>query len=317
MTDEEFEEFVSSQIKIIDDILMAKEIDIYERPLIAADCFMKHCVISVNGKSPGNYMSEHWFKTIINPVTKWYRRKYGPMMAARQIKVFRGTVMYRSVFYELKIPLRVIVPKGELRDYIFPKEILPFEKEFEFLTNPPCLIDGDQDAEELRNSIRNVINFTRAISNNIDTAQFRDDRCRELSDGIQTHVQRAVADILSGGNSGYLNSYWELHLAIEKSMKVLIGQFNGRLLKTHNLADLRKAIDEKKPGLICEALDKLPGHKQVINFRYGRGPLKKKTDVFANYLRVLALIENLSEHFERKIIFNNAVFVLKTLEWQK
>lgn len=318
MTDVEFEEFIGSQVEIIDEVLTDKEIDISARPLIAAECFVKKCIVSVGGKSPDDYMGEYWFKFIINPVIKWYKAKYGSIVTAKRNKVSRGIVIYRGVFYELKVPMMVVVPKEELRHFIFPKEILSFEKEFDFILNPPNLINGSPEAEKITNAIRNVVNFTRGISNNIGTAQFQNDRCKELSDGIQTHVQKAVADMLSGENSRYLNSYWELHLAIEKSMKVLICQLNGTLLTTHDLAKLRKLLDEKKPGLVCQkALDKLPGHKQVINFRYGSGPNQRKTDIYANYLRALALIENLTKHFERKIIANNAVLILRTLDWQK
>lgn len=194
------EDLIDSQLEIIDSILTKREVDISERPSAAAEIFVKHCIVSVNGKSAENYIVESWFKYIILPIKKWYKSKYGPIVTERRDKIFKGAVIYNSVFYELEIPLRLVVPKGELRDYIFPKELLPIENELNFVKRPPNLTEESAELKNFKESIRSVVNLTRAISNNICTSEFKNDICCELSGGIQDHIQKAVDDILSGEN---------------------------------------------------------------------------------------------------------------------
>ncbi|MFC1692769.1 HEPN domain-containing protein [Candidatus Latescibacterota bacterium] len=318
MSDEEFEALIISQLEVIDPILSKEEIDISARPFAAADIFIKTYLVSVNGKQPDNYKTESWFKYIILPIRKWYETKYGPATTLPKRKASKGVLLYNGVFYELDIPLRVIVHKGETSDFIFPKEILPFEKESLLVKYPPNIPADSPEAKAFKQSVRDVVNLTRSISNNVGTSQFKHKQCRELSQGIEVHMQKAVADILSNKNERFLISYWEIQLAIEKSIKVLIVQANEEMRYTHDLMELWKDLNKIKPGLIQqERIQKFPRAKKVKNYRYGKGPNIRKIDVHRNYLEALKLLDTLTEKFERKFTFSNTVFVLKRFPWQQ
>lgn len=317
MNDEEFEAYIFSQLEIIDTFLSKEEVDIPDRPFTAADMFVKTSLVSVNDKPPDHYITESWFKYIIRPIRKWYQTKYGAVATLARHKVSKGVVLYNDAFYELDIPLRLIVPKGELREFIFPKEILPFEDELSFVKHPPNFSSDTQETSKFKDSVRKVINLTRSINNNLTTSHFKHQLCHELSEGIEAHIQKTVEDILSNQTSRYLISYWEIHLAIEKSIKVLIVQANKPIRPTHDLIELRNLLNQIRPGLIQSGIiEQFPGHRDVISYRYGNGPTIKKGDVHANYLRALELLDLLTKEFDRKYIFNNTVFVLQKLPWQ-
>lgn len=318
MSDREFEELITSELEVIDEILSKQEIDIPDRPFTAADMFVKNSIVSVNGKPPDRYITETWFKHIIRPIRKWYDDKYGAATTRTKQKVSKGVVFFNGAFYELEIPLRLFVPRGELTDFIFPKEILSFEKELSFVNNPPNLPEESSERKSFEQSIRAVVNLTRSISDNIVTAQFKRELCHELLQGIEAHIEKAVADILSNKNGRFLTSYWELHLAIEKSIKIIIAQANEEFPAIHDLQKLWSILNKIKPDLISqEQIRKFPGPKKVISYRYGKGSNLKKSDVHSNYLEALGLLDILTHQFERRLMFHNTVFVLKKLPWQK
>lgn len=319
VTEDKVELAVISQLEIIDDFLTKKEVDIKERPFAAADIFVKNCIIRVGEESPtDNYIVAPWFKHIINPINKWYKNKYGSIVFTHEEKVVKGFIIYRNIFFELVIPLRISRQRGDLCDYIFPKEILSDEKVFDFLKQPPRLSENSQDKINLEESIRKIVNFTRGISNNIVTAHPKDEFSKGLLNGIQPHIQNGISDILSGEKQRRLNSYWEFHLAVEKSMKFLIIQANEKFKKTHDLDALWTKLSLIKPSLIeRQKLDKLPKSQDVIKYRYGEGPQKSCSTVYVNYVTVLELVNSLTQEFNRKVIFNNTVFTLGKLPYSK
>jgi len=318
ISDEEFEQFILSQLEFIDKILSSYEVDLSERPFAAADIFIKECIIKVNDNPPDGYYIQPWFKYIIYPIIKWYESKYGETAIRSKAKISKGIVLFNGVFYELKIPLRVIIPKGELQEYIFPKEFLPFEKEIDFITTPKIVNEKDDVINSLNSSIRSIVNLTRSIGNYLLNCEFNHHLCKELSSGIQVHIQKAVDDILTCENSRFLISFWEIHLAIELSAKVLIIQLQQNNIESHDLIELWNALELLKPGIILkEQIKEFPSAKKVIKYRYGEGPNIKKKDVYKNYLSALNLIAILTKEYKRKTTFQNTAFFLGKLPWQK
>ncbi|MFI5252980.1 MAG: hypothetical protein ACHQQQ_11185 [Bacteroidota bacterium] len=318
MSDEEFEQHLISQLEIIDQFLTKNEIDLIDRPFVAADIFIKTCVLSVNGYPPDYYFVQPWFKQIIVPIKRWYMTKYGANSIKRKDSRAKGVVLHTGALYELSIPLTVIVPKGEIREFIFPKEILSFETETDFVKDLPNFQPTSSEANSFYQDVRIAVNLTRSINNNLKNCNFRHEICRELSAGIEVHVQKAVDDILSGLNDRFLISYWEIQLALEKTMKVLIIQSDVQNIVTHNLITLWEALEKLKPGLIRkEHLLKFPEPQIVMQYRYGKGPKIKKVEVYNNYINALRILDVLTMEFEREVLGQNVVFYLGKLPWQE
>jgi len=317
MTDKEFEKLLVSQLEIIDQILIKHEIDIPDRPFTAADMFVRECIVQVNDDPPDNYNIQPWFKHIIIPINEWYKNKYGAATIRPKEKTAKGVVLYNGAFYELSIPLRVIVPKGERKDFIFPKEMLPIENESDFVTNEPGFDHDPEGAKVFYRDVRHIVDITRSISNNLLNREFKYVQCNELSAGILSHIQKAVDDILTGENGRYLYFYWEIQLALEKAIKVLIVQSNGQNRNIHDLIELWEDLEKLNPGLISrDHFAKFLTPKQAINYRYGHGPNIKKVDLHAYYIGALRLLDILTQHFDRRTTFQNTVFVLGKLPWQ-
>jgi hypothetical protein len=315
-SDKEFEAMVFSQLEIIDSFLSKKDVDVAERPFAAADFFIKYCVHKVNDQPPDNYIIQPWFKYIIRPILKWYEDKYGTSTIHPKEKSARGIASYNGVLYELRIPLTIFRPTGETGELIFPKEVLHFEDEASFVLYPPIFEPNHTDALGFYESVRSAVNLTRSIRNNIHTALFNLQLCTDLSNGIEPCVQKAVDDILSGDNSRFLSSYWEIHLALEKAIKILIAQSGEQNRTTHDLQTLWEVLNKVKPGLLpFDKLNHFPPAKTVIEYRYGNGPVVKRLEVYSNYMNALQILDYLTTHFNRKVVFDNTVFLIGKLPW--
>jgi HEPN domain-containing protein len=318
MNQEEFHTYLGLVLDSIDSHLAEMEIDIPERPYAAADIFVKNFLRINDSPPPKDYIIQPWFKRIILPISQWYESKYGSKVIERKENAYKGVILFKGDFFQLDIPLTILVPKGESRDLIFPKELLPIERESSFVTNAPNLSPQSADENDFLQSIRTVVNLTRSIHNNVNTAEPKQEQSRELSKGIEVHLQKAVADILASDNQRYLTSYWEIQLAIEKSLKVLIAQANQTPQFTHDLIALSDTLQIIHPHFVQQAeLRKFPNHKEVISYRYGKGPQIRKADVYSNYIEALKLIDKLSGKFDRRVVVNNFVVVLGKLPWQE
>ncbi len=290
---------------------------IEKRPYMAADIFVEYYVISVNGKPPENYIAQRWFKNIINPIMRWYKNKYGNIVFKKIDKVALGMVIFSGVFFELSIPLSVTIPKGDLRDYIIPKEILSIEKEVDFIKHPPILSEENSEMKKLEENIREVVGKTRSINKNIIFSDVVKQEHLGLVRGTQANLDKAILDILSGEPIRCLNAFWEFHIAIEKSIKILILQNKGTFRKIHDLTELSEELADIYPDLtIKQRITKLPKDRDAIKYRYGAGPVFSNAKIFKTYINTLSIIDDCTNFLKRKVVFDNVVFTLGKLPWQ-
>ena len=137
-----------------------------------------------------------------------------------------------------------------------------------------------------------------------------------MASSIWTHIEKAISDIISGVSANVSLSCWELHLAVEKSLKVYIGQFGEEKGWGHDLIAL--AGHAKKLGLEIDEtlLGNLHGEKNVIKIRYGEIHVAQK-EAIESYYSALKLVCAIASQLKREISIFNASILIKKAPWAR
>lgn len=140
----------------------------------------------------------------------------------------------------------------------------------------------------------------------------------KIASSIPSHIDKAINDILSLDDGRISTSFWEIHLAVEKAIKLIILQNRYDHKNKHNLIELCN-IANKIDGIQidCSIFSKLPSHKEAIKKRYGEGITFSMQQAVRNYIYAIEVIDKLTAFLKRKFVFNNARFLLQLAPWEK
>jgi len=113
-------------------------------------------------------------------------------------------------------------------------------------------------------------------------------------------------------------SYWEIHLAIEKTVKLIILK-NGRDHQNkHSLDKLCKIANNIKGiKLDCRIFSSFPSDNEAIKQRYGEGSYFTIQEAVNNLISANAVISKLTNLLKRQFIMNNARFLIALPPWEK
>jgi HEPN domain-containing protein len=173
------------------------------------------------------------------------------------------------------------------------------------------------DLESLKKVVCGISTSTRATHVNLMSASLEIE-LHKISGSIPAHIDKAVRDILSLEGGRISTSYWEIHLAVEKAIKLVILQ-NGRDHKNkHNLNKLCKIANNIRGiNLDCSIFSKLPSDNEAIQQRYGEGSCFTIQEAVKNYTYANEVISKLTELLKRKFIMKNARFLIAIPPWEK
>ncbi len=138
-----------------------------------------------------------------------------------------------------------------------------------------------------------------------------------MASGIITHLENAAKDILKCDARGITYAFWELHLAIEKSIKILLLQQGSKNHHHHNLKKLfARARTEFNINIDDKKLANFPSSKEVIQYRYDE--ITGTTSEYATliYRDVLDIVSTTTKALKRTITMNNASFLLQMPPWE-
>lgn len=131
--------------------------------------------------------------------------------------------------------------------------------------------------------------------------------------GVIRHFEKGATDILSLSTANAAVAIWELHLAVEKSFKIFLYQHNANI-KTHDLTVLSERAAKYGLTVTRAVLDKLPPWKTSANLRY------VEEEVYIDYAveiydAALQLVDEIAAKLRRKIVINNAGFLIRKPKW--
>jgi len=143
-------------------------------------------------------------------------------------------------------------------------------------------------------------------------------RLQKISSSIPNHLNKAVQDILSLESNRISTSYWEVHLAVEKAIKIIILQKGHDHYNKHNLIKLCNIANNISGiTLDCSIFSKLPSDNEAIQQRYGEGSSFSIQQAVKNYTYAIEVISELTGKLKKEFIFNNARFHIRLPPWLK
>jgi len=324
LTDKSFDnglkEFLEYQLPVFDNILAESQKPLSERPLAAAFYFIDYCVVDIKGDSKDNFLEKEWFKSIYKLIKQWYDDRYGVERKSIKESIALGVLLIYKTPFELNIPLSIAQEweGDDKRWFCIPISIQEYENVFDWIKRKPNIETmSESDLENLKNIISEIATNNREIHVNLMTASLESAQ-HKISNTIPAHLDKAVRDILSLDSGRISTSYWEIHLAIEKALKLIILQNKRDHQNKHNLDKLcRIANNIKGMALDCDELSKFPSDNEAIQQRYGEGSSFTVQEAVGNYISACAVIARLTKALKRKVIMKNARLLIAIPPWEK
>ena len=313
-------EILDYQLPIFDDILAESQKPLSERPLAAALDFVEYCIVEIKGDTKDKFLEKEWFKSIYKLTKQWYDERYDAARKSRNDYTALGAVLIYKTPFEINIPLSIAQEweGDDKRWFCLPISIHENENVFDWIKNKPNLEKmSETELESLKKIISDIAINNRAIHVNLMIAPL-EQALHKISVTIPSHLDKAVRDILSLEGGRISTSYWEIHLAIEKALKLIILQNNRNHQNKHNLRKLcRIATNIKKVVLDCSVISKFLSVNEAIQQRYGEGSSYTIQEAIDNYISACAVIASLTKVLKREFILKDAKFLIAIPPWEK
>lgn len=202
-----------------------------------------------------------------------------------------------------------------------------------WLTFPDCLSENEsiegmaqtkidldklpaEEVDRLSTEFNEVVSMTRKINLNLKSVYSVDKEAANMAGGIWGHIEKSIIDILSLKDSQASIGCWELHLAIEKTLKVYLKKVCNSWVFGHDLKKLGRKINDYDASLDFSVIQSFPIDEDAIKLRYSE-LVKNVSEVVEYYKKALLLIERVTNNYEKKYSINNASFLLKMAPWAK
>ena len=233
---------VDEHMPFIDSLIQESNIPIFDRFMRAAILFVDVAINDSSYRSKEELLESKFFSEGIIPlVNDWYLGKYGGLAINSRNKALSGIINPFSQPVLIKIPSttsRVEVP-NETAWLTFP-DCLQEGETLNDMIQTPSVLDKlpSEEMEVLLSEFDDVVSMTRSININIMSASDLDIETTDMVQGIWSHFEKAVTDILSFRGQQASIGCWELHLAIEKTLKVFLKQMDRKKHLGHDLNKL-------------------------------------------------------------------------------
>lgn len=314
-----FNDLLEMQLPVFDKILADVRMPLSIRPIQAAIYFVEHCIIKINGDNKENYLEKEWFRIIYQLINNWYVERYADAIKKNTDHSATGIVLIHNTPFQLKIPLCVNQEKqGEdCRWICMPISILKNEDVTNWIHNKPNMDKlGEDEKEILIKDISFLAESIRLIHINLK-CNYLTSEAFNLAASIPVHLDKAALDIFSLESIRISNSYWETHLALEKSLKILILQNGLKNKKTHNLKELCKIANSiEEINIDVSDLSLFLSDKESIQMRYG-GKVHSIQEAITNYYNAAKVVAAITRQLKRPFDLKNVRLLIKQPNWAK
>lgn len=320
MSLDRMQSIVREQLTIIDEILAKRGTPLGQRSFEAAVLFVNECIVEIEGDTKDDFLGKKWFADIYHWTEDWYRERYGDALKEGGRDNAKGIARVYGTPFALSIPLTLTEPEdpGKTVWLIFPIAVMPDETPTEWLRPKPNLEQlSKKDLESVNEEIVFVASSLRSISVNLMTAEYYTS-LQMLGGSISAHLEKAVQDILSGKREQMSVAFWEIHLAIEKTIKLFLRQKDHTPPNIHDLIELRKIAESQvRSTELDTSFAKCPNVKEAIKYRYGENDDVSAKTAIEFYYAALRIVSFYTKGLNRKYAMNNARFLLKAPPWKE
>lgn len=300
--DRDLDSYMFTALDDIDRILAEQGYLVSERPLQAALAFVRIHVIEwtednhqtvVKPGAVSELVNTRMFRTVYLRVENWYRERYGENSDERPDRMVRGFVLAYSTPYAVRIPTTAVRQgtPGKTIWVTWLGTVSPDDEIQSWLVAPPNL--DRMPADELgrvRSSIRRVASALRFLNLGLLGTSNKDPSLPELKRAVITDLGDAASSVLHPEErQNVQRPYWNLQMAAEGTLKAFLQERTGEFWRTHDLHALYRKAKEHGLTLPDGLLNKIPGEKEMMDRRYGRGSPSGVIEFFSAYLAVLEL----------------------------
>lgn len=313
-------EHIKEHMPYIDEILAKQNVPIQKRFFIAGRLFVEAAVMDSTFESKKELLESEVYQECILPLfNDWYFEKYGDLAKGSCNDIYLGIVVVYGRPVAVKIPATTteVLEEGKLARMTFPNHLQESEEIKELIQPKFDLARMDESSiEELRDQIAKVVALTRSINLDLNMVINLSRPFLDMVNGIWSHFEKGILDILTLKSERASIACWEIHLAIEKSLKVLIYSKSGERRGGHNFKDLIEFLGKYEKGIDSSKLSILPSDKDAIKLRYAeiiKGPI----DAFHYYLVALEFVGDVVSRLDHKVSIKNASITLKMAPWAR
>ncbi|MDZ7852157.1 MAG: hypothetical protein U5L98_05760 [Halomonas sp.] len=316
----ELRELIYEAMPFIDELLAESEIAIHKRFMLAGEIFVDHFVEKSTFDSKEELLRSEAYRVVFLPIfNDWYWDKYGELAKGPGGDIYCGLVLAYNTPVKILIPAttsRVVEP-GKLAKLTFPDSLEDYESIEEMLQTKFDLEKmPEPEKSEFKRRSERVVGLIRSINIDINMASSLPPEAEKLSKGIWSHMEKAANDILTLTPERASIACWDIHLAVEKTLKVLINEKTGRLEYGHNLKNLSDKLSEVEPDINEHMFRNLPSDKDAIKLRYAE-LIRSITDAASYYNESLEIISIVASKLEHKLGIKNASIILKPAPWAR
>lgn len=312
-----FLEIVDEWLVAIDAHLCESNMPISQRPLLAADLFITNAIIAVEGHDKSEYLSSEWFRSMLKPIHRWYRRKYGAALEAETEKLHAVVCMFGDYFL-VSVPTAIRQDNDDGTYWItFPVEVDDDEDPRQWVQKCPNLDSaGNRDHEDYLNDIRWMCSSVRKIHARILYVEHPDEVARQLAKSVVAHLSSAARSIVRNTKDPVGLAVWDVHQAVEKSIKLLVRHQGKQYARTHDLVALAASVDGGCDEYALAVLRAFPSGNRAIEMRMGEGAPVTAAEAYGHYLAAIDFLVSFASRLPRKFGVEGARFQLRRLPWQ-
>ncbi|MBF0275941.1 MAG: hypothetical protein HQK84_11990 [Nitrospinae bacterium] len=309
--------YIIEAMDMIDESLDRLNVPVYRRFIHAAHDFVDIYIIDSSYKSKKDLKSSSFFyETIIATTYNWYHDKYGQLAIPQTTNNYSGLILIHGVVKKIIIPSTISKYEEHNNTFkiTFPDCFQDSEKIEDFFEFDLSTIKlDDTETSKIIDKFHLIVSLTRKINLNTMSISDFQPNFRKMSVGIWSHFENAINGFLSLNDSIVSVGCWDLHFAVEKSMKIYLSLFSITK-RTHDLMELSDLIMNEDDSLNLDLLKKMPDYKKAIKMRYSEEHVKI-TEAVNIYIIALTIVENITEKFPRKYKINNHSIWLNKPQW--
>lgn len=309
----DFELFSFGEILNDIDLMLAEEgVPIQRRVFKAAMRFVRYTILEYRDKTCKPYYGAVWFKALFNLINQWYHERYGDLkrfkLTYSAVSAI-GVVLIHDTPFEINIPFSISkkLDDGDI-ETCFLNSIKDNEDVLKWIKDKPNLEFINKDEiDRLEEDLKHIGLAYRKINRALTSAVLEKKDKKDCFT-ILKYLQTAAHYIMNQETS---QSYWEVHMAIEKAVKLILKQNNRGCPPTHDLEKLRKlATNIKGVNLENEIFSMFPSDKEAINQRYGDGKAYSMQEAVSNYISACSVISILTGKLKKNEKFHSEFYIL-------
>jgi len=316
----ELRDHVYAVMPQIDELLTARGTPIPIRFIAAGLLYVEYFVQDSIFKSKDKLLESDAYQECILPIfNDWFYEKYRDLTKVNVKNTYLGVAFVYEQPIELKFPSTTseVIEEGRLSKMMFPDHLQENENIAEII-QPNINFErmNEKSARELKKQIADIVSYSRSINIDINYSSKLGQSAKHMAMGIWGHFEKGANDILANKAELSAVACWEFHLAIEKSLKVLIHSKSGKGKYGHCFDELIASLKKYGCDLDSSELLELPSDKDAIKLRYAE-MIKLPCEAFSYYLIALKFVSDICSKLDHKYGFKNSSFTLKKAPWAR